>query len=228
MGSTILNRVENELGHVTKILKVNGRGQPLSILDPNNVPTTLAYDTQGRLAEIKTQTGNTLDLWRLQYDKNNNLETIESPDGSYLRYHYDEANRIYKISNNLNETINYNLDAMGNIKETTIQDNANTIVFQQKKVFDELGRVISRIGANKQNWNYTYDRLNQPLTVNNPQGNSFTVAYDGLNRIIQTVNEEAAITTVNYDEQDNLVSHEDGRNISTRFSVTDEVKLFVK
>src|SRR5581483_6433878 len=44
-----LATVTNQVGQVTTVNSVNGRGQPTRITDPNGTVTTLAYDDRGRL-----------------------------------------------------------------------------------------------------------------------------------------------------------------------------------
>ena len=44
-----VHTITNPLGHVTQITAYDGNGRPLTIIDPNGLTTTLAYDARGRL-----------------------------------------------------------------------------------------------------------------------------------------------------------------------------------
>ncbi|MFZ5929834.1 MAG: DUF6531 domain-containing protein [Pseudomonadota bacterium] len=63
-----LSRVTNEAGHVTQITALNGRGQPLSITDPNGVVSNLAYDARGRLTAVTVDPGAAQTVTSLTYD----------------------------------------------------------------------------------------------------------------------------------------------------------------
>ena len=89
--------VTNALGQVTQITAYNANGQPTTIVDPNGLTTTLAYDARMRLTSRNVggeTTSNT-------YDGVGQLTKVTLPDGSYLSYTYDTAHRLTGMQDNL-------------------------------------------------------------------------------------------------------------------------------
>jgi YD repeat-containing protein len=81
-----LSKVTNEIGQVTSIMAVNGRGQPTRIVDPNGVGTALSYDARGRLTLVTLDTAGAQESWRVSYTASGQVTRITRPDSSYLEY----------------------------------------------------------------------------------------------------------------------------------------------
>src|SRR5713226_4595689 len=86
--SGTLVSVTNALGQVTQVTSHDPRGR-LTSTTAAGATTTIAYDAAG------------------------NVTRITRPDGSLLAYGYDTANRLVRVSNALDERIDYTLDALG-------------------------------------------------------------------------------------------------------------------
>ncbi len=117
-----VSSVTDQLGHVTTITSWNGFGQPLSSTDPNGVVTNYTYDL--RAARLKTITRDPTginSLTSFQYDNAGQIYIITLPDSSTLTYAYDTAHRLTTVTNNLGQTINYTLNAMGGRTLTQIK-----------------------------------------------------------------------------------------------------------
>ncbi len=53
-------------------------------------------------------------------------DVVTLPDSSTITYNYDNAQRVTKITNTAGETINYTLDAMGDVTALAIKDSGGT------------------------------------------------------------------------------------------------------
>lgn len=150
-----LTQVTDALGHVTDITAVNGRGQPTSITDANGVVTDLEYDPRGMLTK-RTVDGTS--VTHFDYDSVGQLVRMVLPDGSALNYAYDGAHRLTGVSNDSGESIAYTLDAKGNVTVEEVKDPAGTVKKSLTRTFDELGRMLTSVGAASQTTSFAYNK----------------------------------------------------------------------
>jgi YD repeat-containing protein len=115
--------ITNAAGHTTNITAYNAHGQPLTIVDPNGLTTTMTYDARLRL---RTRTVGT-ETTTFDYDFAGNLTKVTLPDSSFLSYSFDSAHRLTTIEDNLGNKISYTLDAMGNRTAEEVRDPANQL-----------------------------------------------------------------------------------------------------
>jgi YD repeat-containing protein len=83
------------------------------------------------------------------------------PDGSFLAYAYDDAQRLVSIADSLGNRIDYTLDAMGNRTREEVRDPAGALAQARTREYSNLNRLAREIGAAGQVTQYAYD----------PQGN---------------------------------------------------------
>jgi len=201
--SGTLTQISNALGQKTKITQHTGGGLPLTIVDPNNVTTTLAYD--GRLhlhtSTVKTAIANLMTTYN--YDPAGNLTSVQLPDGSRLTNSYDVAHRLTRVSDLFNQSIAYTLDPLGDQKLTNISDSTNTLKRKHSGVFDTLGRVLQDIGGVNQTTVYTYDNNGNARTITDPLTNTTTQGFDALNRLNKVTDPlPGGITNITFDTHD--------------------------
>ena len=99
--------ITNALGQVTTVLARDTRGLPTQIRDANNTVTAFAWDPRGRLSRttVLHASGDAITVY--QYDKAGLLTRVTLPNGQFLIYTYDTAQRLVAITNNLGERIRY-------------------------------------------------------------------------------------------------------------------------
>ncbi|WP_411828650.1 RHS repeat-associated core domain-containing protein [Metapseudomonas otitidis] len=208
-----LTSVTNALGHVTQLSSFDSYGNPQTVIDPNGVTTTLGYTPQGWLASVSVGGSTTT----FEHDAIGQITRVTRADGSWLAYTWDDARRLTKITNNLGEQVEFDLDAMGNRTAQRIKDATNNLTQQQQWVYDELGRLLRSVGANGQTHSQQYDLNDNPTTDTNPRQFSRTRAYDALDRLVSSTDALNGVTTQAYDAQDNLTQVVDPRGVTTRY-----------
>src|SRR5262249_22013883 len=105
-----LHTVTDSLDHVTTFNTYSANGQPLTVIDENNVVTTFAYDSRQRLVSTsKSGETTTYSYWPTGL-----LKRITLPDGSYVENTYDGAHRLVQMVDGDGNKVSYVLDAMGN------------------------------------------------------------------------------------------------------------------
>lgn len=215
--SGFVNSITDVLGHVTSITSINGRGQPLTSVDPNSITTNYTYDTRGRILTVTVNPGTSQAQTGFTYDDAGNLTVITLPDSSTLTYAYDNAHRLTSVTNNLGETITYTLDAMGDRTATVVKSASATITKQQSATFDELGRVLNEIGAASQTTAHAYDRDNNKTSTTDPRSKVYGYAFDALNRLYQETDPDSYQTTIAYNGKDEVTSVTDARSLVTSY-----------
>jgi RHS repeat-associated protein len=208
-----LTTVTNALGQVTKITSYNANGQPLTIVDPNGLQTTLVYDIRGRLTSRNV--GN--ELTSYLYDAIGQVIKVVFPDSSFIAYSYDNAHRLVQETDSLGNKIVYTLDAMGNPLKTQTYDPQGNLARVRSHEFDALSRLKSSIGAQNQITAYSYDTNSNVTSVADPLNHTSSNQYDALNRLVTSKDPLLKPTQYQYDSNNNLNTVTDPRNLSTQY-----------
>lgn len=216
--SGALASVTDPVGNATSITSTTGGGYPLTIVDPNSVTTTLAYDTRLNLnSSTLSITGGSL-VTTYTHDKANNLTAVQRPDGSTLSYAYDAANRLTTVTDLPGNTVDLNLDFLGNSSPTTIQNTSSATQFTASAMFDKLGRKLTDKDANFNITSYTYDPNGNVLTATDALSNVTTYTYDALNRLTTRADPSpGGTTTFTYDAHNRLTNVQDANGNSTSY-----------
>lgn len=209
--------VTNAAGHVTQITEYNVHGQPLTIVDPNGLATTLAYDQRQRLTS-RNVGGETTTY---TYDNAGQLTRVTLPDGSFLQYTYDAAHRLTQVADNLGNRINYTLDLAGNRKQEQVFDPLNQLAQTRSRVFDYQSRLIQEIGAAGQTTLYDYHATGSVRSIDGPLAGTVDVTntlIDPLDRLIRVTDPQSGQVNYTYDRLDQLTSVSDPRGLLTTYS----------
>lgn len=214
------NRVSitNALGHETHITEYDAHGNPLTLVDPNGVTTELVYDARQRLVSRTVAAGSADSATTsIQYDGVGNLTRIIQPNGAYLQYTYDAAHRLVEVADNQGNRIHYTLDAAGNRLQEDTYDPDGVLVRTQQQVFNNLGRLIQRIGANSQTTHFAYDDEGNNTGITDGLNRQTSQGFDALGRLIRVVDPALGETHYAYDAQDNLTAVTDPTGLTTAY-----------
>ncbi|MBL4762790.1 MAG: hypothetical protein JKY93_08830, partial [Gammaproteobacteria bacterium] len=214
-----LQSVVNALGQATTYDSYDAHGRVTQITNANGLQTTLNYDTRGRLT-TKTTAAGTPDTatTTFTYDAVGQITRITLPNGAFLHYSYDAAHRLIAISDNLNNTLTYTLDVMGNRTQENITDPSGSLSQTQTRTYNSLNRLTQTIGANLQTTTYNYDAQGNNIDIQDALYRNTGAGFDALNRLINTTNTENNNSTYSYDALDHLISITDPKGLATTYS----------
>jgi YD repeat-containing protein len=213
--------ITNAAGQTTSITAYNPHGQPLTIVDPNTLTTTLTYDERQRL-NTRSVGG---ELTTYDYDGVGQVTKMTLPDGSFLSYSYDAAHRLTGIQDNAGNRIAYTLDAMGNRTLEQVFDPVNTLAQTRSRAYSNLNRLFQELGALNQTTEYAYDDQGNVISVKDPLLHITTNQYDALNRLKQVTapppspTDPAPVTQYAYNGLDALTQVTDPRNLLTGYTI---------
>ncbi|MBA3676737.1 MAG: EndoU domain-containing protein [Sphingosinicella sp.] len=209
-----LTRSIDEVDNVTEVTVRDNRGAPLTIADPNGVPTLFIYDALGRPTSVKTNPGPSQSLYTMEYDNAGNLKKVTMPLGGWLSYTYDAASRVTRIDNDRGEYQTFVLNGLGEATGETTRDSSAAITRQRTKVYDELGRIIQSIGAGTQAA-FQYDKVDNLVQTTDGRSKSWGTGWDALNRVVTETDPTTAQSQSAYASNDALTQFKDGRNVTT-------------
>lgn len=212
-----LQTIADAAGHVTTYDTYNAHGQPLTITDANGAVITLTYDPRQRLTSRTVGSETT----SFAYWPAGLLKQVTLPDGSYLQYSYDAAQRLVGISDAESNHIDYTLDALGNRIAEQVFDPSNALVSTRTRVFNTLGRLwkeLSAAGTPATTTTYGYDNNGNQITISAPLARNNSNTYDSLNRLKQVTDPNGGLTKYNYNANDDLISVIDPRNKTTAYT----------
>ncbi len=239
-------KVTNALGQVTETVKYDKSGRPLRVKDANGTLTDFTYHARGWLVDrIVRQSAGGIPSFNdatthIDYDAVGNVTKVTQPDGAFLAYTYDDAHRLIKITDNLNNVIDYCpggvgsadcLDAAGNRIVEQTKDPSGAIKRSLRRTYNQLGQLSSVINASgaatlsypaadgyDANGNATHSL--DGLNVETKQ------EYDPLNRLKKTIQDymgpdvatRDTTTQYAYDARDNLRTVTDPDGLATNYT----------
>ncbi len=125
------------IGGAIRYTKYNKMGRPLETVDLNGVISTYTYDLRQRLTSVNVAG----QLSRREYWPTGLLKKATQPDGSFMAFQYDAAQRLWEVQDNAGNRVVYTLDNMGNRTAETTVDPFGVLRRSLLRSFDALGRV---------------------------------------------------------------------------------------
>jgi YD repeat-containing protein len=210
------------LGHTTNYTSYDASGKLLSMRDANGLVTDYVYDQRDRMtdAKVKANAASTVvEVTHYDYTPTGSLDKLTLPDGSFLSYAYDDADRLIGVTDNLDNSVSYTLNGNGDRISEVTKDPANALVMTMGRAIDALGRVQSVSGAEVNEIStYTYNGNGNEKTATDPNLNLTSNEYDALDRLTQVIDPNQVPVGFKYDPQDNLVEVSDPRQLKTTYA----------
>lgn len=206
----------------------------INAITRNGKILTFGYDALKRVNQVKYNdaiVNNNTNGVKYTYDANDNITSIEYPNGFKVGYEYDALDRlirVYNFANNnnfaaysyyndgrLNQQTNgngtktiYSYDSYGRVNGISNQKSDGTIIYAQTYTMDNIG-------------NHTQETTNEPFAPASGNINAATINYTHNNGNRMTVQDDKNYTydgngnqktisggtsiTYNYDQRDNLL-----------------------
>jgi len=211
-----LASVTNALGQTMSFEDYDGFGNATKITDANGVVSYLSYDVRGRLTQIDHDGR----ISKFDYDAIGQLIKTIEPSGRYLEYHYDKARRLTQVSNNLGQSLNYTLDAQGNVTQQQVIGADNNIHFSLQFVYDQVDRLSQTISATDQVWQNEYDVAGNLVKQITPANTELKRTFDKLRRFTQQQDQAENNTDYQYNKLNQLTQVTDalGRTTSYKYN----------
>jgi YD repeat-containing protein len=195
-----VHTVTNALSQVTTFTAYDADGRPTTITDPNGVATTLTYKPRGWLASRSTA-GETTSY---DYDFMGNLTKVTLPDSSWVIYQYDAASALIGMDDSLGNSLDYELDVMGNRVSETIFDPNELLRKTKQRAYDAANRLQQDIGGMGQVTQYGYDANKNLTTITDPLNHVTTTRTTPRSAHQCGRMPRAANTVFTYDAKDRL------------------------
>lgn len=222
-----IHTVKDALGHTTTYVSYDAAGRVTRSTDANGAITDTTYTPRGWIATRTVGGAKTT----FTYTPYGAVASIRDPDGVTLNYTYDRAHRMTKVTNNLNESIVYTLDAAGDITKETVTNASGSTMRARSQQFDVLGRLTAMIdGLNNTilhaDTASSYDANGELVLSSDANGIQRQRGLDPLRRLVSTVENyggsDAATkntaTTVAYDAVDRVVGVTDPSALNTLYT----------
>ncbi len=168
----------------------NAYGQITETQNPNGNITQFAYHaTTGYLKDVIRDPSGINAITSLTYDTYGNVDTITDANTNVTDLDYNELGWLIKTTNDLGYETKYTYDQNGNVTKLERQADDPVTVWQTIE--------------------YTYDILNNVLTMKDPLNRTMTYTYDLSENVATVTDAETNVTTYVYDERDLLFEHKD-------------------
>lgn len=218
--SGALASISDQLSHTTTINTANGTGQPTEITDPNSVVTDFVYDHRNRLTSKTVHASPSNEVTTTTYIGSGQPHVVTLPDSSTITYDYDNAQRVTKITNTAGETINYTLDAMGDITAYAAKDSGGTTRKSWSATYDVLGDRLTLVGAGggTQTTSYAYDGMKNRTSTTDANSKVWSQSWDELLRPTTVTDPNSHTAAPTYNNLDYVTAQTDFNGYSTSFT----------
>lgn len=165
--------------------------------------TTLLSRTYSSEDNILTETDALSNQTDYTYDiLGRNDKTIYADGGNVITT-YNDVDRIITTTDPLGGKTYVKYDINGNEIETGIYSGSQVIL--NKTAYDSSGRPIRKTDAKGNITEYTYDMLNQLISVRDAIGQETKYEYDGLGSLTKKTTSGGSVTQINNDELGRMI-----------------------
>jgi RHS repeat-associated protein len=196
----------------------------IMFIDQSNNYYMYTYDFYGNLVKYENLNSGWQTISQIQYDSNGNKIKEIDALGHSTRYDYDSANRLVKKSFWENDTTQKSFMTLA---YTTGYDSNTPLLltvtdeegYISKYYYDILNRLIKEDATpDKTNYYskvYSYDYVDNEISIRDSRNNTTNYTYDDLNRRIKQADALFNTTSYSYDAGEKLVKQTNARNVFT-------------
>jgi RHS repeat-associated protein len=234
MGCGQINTITDAYGHKTQFTSYDASGRPLTILDPNQVQTTLTYWPRGWIKTVtvgSNQAGGgrttTFNYW-----PTGQIQEIDYPTGLVRSFFYNAAHQLADVydrpvvsgnpatpPSNAGH-IHYAVDAMDNVTGIDVYDSSGAHVQTHSRVYNNLNQLWKDVGAvATETTVYAFDNNSNLKQITDPLGRITKFNYDALNRLIQSIDPSTNPTNYTLNALDQLTAVQDPRQLWTTYTI---------
>ena len=180
---------------------------PQTIVDPNGVVTTLAYDVRERPTTTSVATSGGARTTTRGYDAAGNLTSLTLPDNSAIAYGYDTAHRLVTLADSAGDTTTLTLDNAGDVTASVTAPQSGPATASSAATYDALGRrpTLTPAGSGHAT-TWTWDNDGNALTVTDGLAHKTSFTWDQLNRLTAKTDPANTQFTYTYDAQNHLTT----------------------
>jgi RHS repeat-associated protein len=193
---------------------------------PSGHTVAYSYDAAGRLSAISDQAPAGSLALSYTHDANGNILSKSDGNGSHI-YGYDPLYRLISATHPAGQTTEaYAYDSVGNrtsshLSATYTYDSANRLLADASfdYVYDNNGNLTRKTERSSGNATiYAYDSENRLVSVQVPQGTTYSYKYDGLNRRIAKLTAGNATVEYIYDGLDILSEYSGSGTLTATYT----------
>ena len=172
----------------------------------DNRKTTLEYDERNQVIKVThfNENGEEIDSVEYEYDENGNRTKMIDKTGK-TEYKYDELDRLVRVTDAFNHSIQYYYDGVGNIKNM-MYPNLKTVFY----TYDDAERLKTVTDWLNRKTTYDYNKNDQPISIFNGNNTTTKISYDLAGRLngytnMTSDNEIISSHAYQYDQNGNIV-----------------------
>lgn len=223
-------------------------GRAVRIMDQNGLVTRIAYDQRGRVDLVSVGDGfgtglvgdaKTNEITNYDYHTGGMLKQVTNPDGTIMKYEYDDAQRltdVYEVFGPIHNVVHYVRDYMGNAETTEVRSGvsygSSTSTGEPRRrsgaEYNRENRLIRLLGAGtpQQITKFidpatglgAYDGNGNLTYMEDAEGNKTRYAYDAHNRLETITDDKNGLTKYTYDLENRIKTVTDPNNVTTTYA----------
>ena len=169
--------------------------------DTNGNVQTFTYDGEGRLEQVMTNLGDSLNF---SYANDRLTEVSDSPDpgGRIVQFGYDDDGNLVSYTDAEDQTWFYSYDDQHRLESIQVPEGHLSVT----NVYDDLGRVREQTDGEENRWEFFFTDFRN--VERDPLGGEKTYIYDRFRRLIARENENGDRFHLTLDGQGGIVEIE--------------------
>ncbi|MGE4240054.1 RHS repeat-associated core domain-containing protein [Ramlibacter sp.] len=189
-------------------------GRIVAHTEAGQTTNRFTYDARGRVTSASRGDETTT----FAYTPTGQLATATLPNGYFVMYRYDAAQRLVGAQDSYGTSVSFTLNAAGQRIRDEVKDGSGRIAMLTTRVFDTLGKLAALQGASGQNTQIGYDANGAPVSVTDPLNQTMRQTLDGLQRTTATTFADGAAATQSWKALDQLTRVTDPKGVATQYT----------